>query len=91
MSYTLLINAYNNGMYAHLISMLLSQRMIFTVNDEDYSLDINLRRNNATNIYVFISDTEEANELVTVCNKTTSINETMPMQDCFDRINELFT
>jgi hypothetical protein len=77
--------------YAHLISMLLSQRQVFTVNDMNYGTDINIRRNDATQIYVFISDVEEAGQLVTVCNKTTGINQTMPMQECFDRIEELFT
>jgi hypothetical protein len=90
MSYTLIVNSYKNFQYAHLISMLLSQRQVFTVNDIDYDVDINIRRNNATAIYVFISDIEESDQLVTVCNKTTSVNQTMPMQECFDRINELF-
>ncbi len=90
-TYTLIINAFNNASYAHLISMLLSQRQVFTINDMNYGTDINIRRINATNIYFFISDVEEAGQLVTICNKTTGINQTMPMQECFDCINELFT
>lgn len=90
MSYTLIVNTNKNFSYAHLISMLLSQRQVFTVNDLNYNTDINIRRNNATNIYVFISDIEETGQLITVCNKTTSVNQTMPMQECFDRITELF-
>lgn len=78
-------------MYANLIAMLLSQRMVMTVNDINYDTDINIRRDNATNIYVFISDVEEAGQLITVVNKTASTTQTMPMQECFDRIDELFT
>ncbi len=90
-TYTLIINTFNNSQYGHLISMLLSQREVFTTEDVNYNVDINIRRNDATNIYVFISDIEETDRLVTVCNKTTGINQTMPMQECFDRIDELFT
>ncbi len=90
-TYTLLINSFNNANYGHLISMLLSQRGVFTIEDMNYDVDINIRRNDTTNIYVFISDVEESDQLITVCNKTTDINETMPMQECFDRIDELFT
>jgi hypothetical protein len=90
-TYTLIINTFNNCQYGHLISMLLSQREVFTTEDVNYNVDINIRRNDATNIYVFISDIEESGQLVTVCNKTTGINQTMPMQECFDRIPELFT
>ncbi len=90
-TYTLIINASNNWMYANLIAMLLSQRMVMTVNDINYDTDINIRRDNATNIYVFISDVEEAGQLITVVNKTASTTQTMPMQECFDRIDELFT
>ncbi len=90
-TYALIVNSSRNNLYGHLISMLLGQRSIHIIKDLDWMIDINIRRINATNIYVFISDVEEAGQLVTVCNKTTGINQTMPMQECFDRINDLFT
>lgn len=90
-TYTLIINASNNWTYANFIAMLLSQRMVMTVNDINYGVDINIRRTNATNIYVFISNVEETGQLITVVNKTTSKTNTMPMDECFNRINELFT
>ena len=91
MVYTLIINTSKNFQYAHLISMLLSQREVITVNNINYDQDINIRRNNATAIYVYISDVEETGQLITVCNKTTSVNKTMSMQECFDNIKQLFT
>ncbi len=90
-TYTLIINQLDNWPYASFIAMLLSQRMVMTVNDDNYDTDINIRRNDATNIYVFISDVEQAGQLITVCNKTRGLSQTMPMQECFDRINDLFT
>jgi hypothetical protein len=89
-TYTLIINASQNWGYAMLIVMLLRHRSVMTIDDVDYDTDINIRRSNATNIYVFISDVEETDELITVVNKTASTTQTMPMQECFDRINELY-
>jgi hypothetical protein len=90
-TYTLLVNTSNNWSYANFIAMLLSQRMVMTYNDDNYDTDINIRRNDATNIYVFISDVEQAGQLITVCNKTQGLAQTMTLDECFDHINELFT
>ncbi len=90
-TYTLIINELDNWTYASFIAMLLRQRSVMTIDNVNYDTDINIRRNDATNIYVFISGVEETDQLITVVNKTASTTQTMPMQECFDRINELFT